>query len=515
MGWRDDPVAAPPAASGGGWQSDPVVGAPASPVAQGRSRLATSSLGRMLATAAGNAGLTMVGPVGSAISGLLSPDTKGRIAETAAESVAPAVSGMVAGPAAGYAGIAGSVLPGPQGQGANWAQATQQALTYAPRTASGQAGASALAIPGNTLDKYAGQAGGAIAEATGSPALGAATKTAIDVGVPSLVGRGVMKIADKVFPEPQAPAPTVAELKARADASYAAARSSPEIAPQSGLQPVISDVERALTDNGYDPQLHPATSRALNKLYEEATRPDVQGHNATGLEAVRRVLTNAENNAYNARNWDDYRIANLVTDRFDKMLSEAAPSASADLNEARSTFSTMRKTQTIEQIINRAENAANGQNQAGYENALRIQFKQLADSKRFAQFTPDEQAAILQTARGSGWFQNTARNVGRGAVRGPITAGFTALLAASHGSPLALAGILLTEVARHSATAMRQGDAMAVRDLVASGGQAVQPQAVPIPPEIAAAPALLAPVNADRNQENQLVPRRNALARRP
>jgi hypothetical protein len=273
---------------------------------------------------------------------------------------------------------------------------------------------------------------------------------------------------------------------------------------------VIADVEQTLTAEGYDPELHPATARSLNRLYQEATRPDIAGHNATGLEAVRRVLTSAENKAYNSQNWDDYRIANLVTDRFDQMMKDAAPTASADFNEARSTFSTMRKTQTIEQLINRAENATGAQNQAGYENAIRIQFRQLADSKRFNQFTPDEQAAILQTARGSGWVQNTARNIGRGAVRGPVTAGFTALLAASHGSPLALAGILLTEIARHSATSMREGDALAARNLVASGGKATPaPVAPPISPEVAAAPALLAPAN--QYDTRRLVNQRNSL----
>src|SRR5260221_602904 len=50
------------------------------------------------------------------------------------ESALKAATSMVSTPLSGFAGIAGAVLPGPQGQGSNWVGKVQDALTYEPRT---------------------------------------------------------------------------------------------------------------------------------------------------------------------------------------------------------------------------------------------------------------------------------------------------------------------------------------------------------------------------------------------
>ena len=47
-------------------------------------------------------------------------------------------TGMIAEPVAGLAGIAGSVLPGPEGQGARFVEGTREAMTYSPRSQPGQ-----------------------------------------------------------------------------------------------------------------------------------------------------------------------------------------------------------------------------------------------------------------------------------------------------------------------------------------------------------------------------------------
>ena len=57
----------------------------------------------------------------------------------ATEALGSIASSAVAEPVAGLAGIAGTLLPGEQGQGAKWVDKTRQALTYEPRTATGQA----------------------------------------------------------------------------------------------------------------------------------------------------------------------------------------------------------------------------------------------------------------------------------------------------------------------------------------------------------------------------------------
>lgn len=97
-------------------------------------------------------------------------------------------SGAVAAPVAGLAGLAGAILPGPEGQGARAVHAVQDALTYTPKTPIGQGITKAVTYPFQKLAEGAEAAGGAAAEKTGSPASGALANTAIQA-IPLMLGR--------------------------------------------------------------------------------------------------------------------------------------------------------------------------------------------------------------------------------------------------------------------------------------------------------------------------------------
>jgi hypothetical protein len=103
-------------------------------------------------------------------------------------------SGTLAAPLSGLAGIAGSVLPGPAGQGADWVNKTQEALTYEPRTDVGKMATAAVAYPGQKIAQGADYVGGKVADVTGSPAAGAAANTAIQA-LPLAVSKAASKVA--------------------------------------------------------------------------------------------------------------------------------------------------------------------------------------------------------------------------------------------------------------------------------------------------------------------------------
>jgi hypothetical protein len=69
-----------------------------------------------------------------------------------------AISGMGSSVAGGLAGIAGAMLPGPQGQGADWARSIQDMGTYQPRSDAGKAASEFIASPSvfNDASKYLG-----------------------------------------------------------------------------------------------------------------------------------------------------------------------------------------------------------------------------------------------------------------------------------------------------------------------------------------------------------------------
>lgn len=108
----------------------------------------------------------------------------------ALETAGALATGSVASPIAGYAGIAGAVLPGPKGQGADWAERTQRALTYQPKTQMGQALTDFLSYPFEQFAKGADWVGGKVTDVTGSPALGATANTAINAAPMLLAHKG-------------------------------------------------------------------------------------------------------------------------------------------------------------------------------------------------------------------------------------------------------------------------------------------------------------------------------------
>lgn len=76
-----------------------------------------------------------------------------------AEAAGSLASGFVSQIPAGLAGLAGIMLPGPEGQGARWVEAVQNALTYRPRTAAGQSTLATIQKPLELLDRAASVTG--------------------------------------------------------------------------------------------------------------------------------------------------------------------------------------------------------------------------------------------------------------------------------------------------------------------------------------------------------------------
>ena len=106
----------------------------------------------------------------------------GEVARTMVQNpVATAVSGL--------AGIAGTILPGPAGQGANWVERVNKALSYEPQTKTGRQATEVLAVPGQLAEEYIAEPiGSAVAQV--SPAAGAITKGAITAAPLALGLRG-------------------------------------------------------------------------------------------------------------------------------------------------------------------------------------------------------------------------------------------------------------------------------------------------------------------------------------
>jgi plasmid stabilization system protein ParE len=243
--------------------------------------------------------------------------------------------------------------------------------------------------------------------------------------------------------------------------------------PQSGFSGLIQKAEKMLTDEAFDPSQHPRTQAALNRLYEEGSRPGIQGFSPQGAEVVRRHLMNAEEAAIGdiknpaVGGSADSRLAGKLLDDFDDFMDEQLAQAGPEYRNARTLWSTQLKSAEIERLFERAKNQAGQFSISGMDNALRTQFKQLADNpRRLRRFNEAEREAILKVARGDA-SQYTLTLLGKLAPTGniPLISLYTAeSTAPGSGYILGATGI----AAKLGATALRKSRARAVDELVRS-----------------------------------------------
>lgn len=126
-------------------------------------------------------------------------------------------SRLVAGPAGLAAGTAGLVMPGPTGQGADWMEKTQNALTYEPRGKDAQAAVGAVMAPFEAIAEGAQTAGQFVARKTDLPFAGSLTEATINMA-PALVAAGVRGMRPKATSK--APEMLTAEDRANLDKLY-------------------------------------------------------------------------------------------------------------------------------------------------------------------------------------------------------------------------------------------------------------------------------------------------------
>lgn len=162
------------------------------------------------------------------------PVTEG-VGETALQ-MAGGMAGAAAGGARGIYDVA-------TGQGTDKAvediESTERALSYEPKTKAGKAVSSAVAAPFTWFAGKADQAGAAVAEASGSPALGAAANVAIQAA-PAVVGKamgeGVSQLRGAAAAREAATRPRVEPTVDPSPAPSAAATAQPAAQPAAPVQ---------------------------------------------------------------------------------------------------------------------------------------------------------------------------------------------------------------------------------------------------------------------------------------
>lgn len=428
-------------------------------------------------------------------------------------------SSMVAAPIAGIAGIGQGLknLVSPGMPAGNRTQAMQEAMTYQPRTQIGQAMTGAAAYPFEKLAQFGDYVGSGLAQSAdpnanivrrperaniprrmeGSPLAGAVANTVIQ-SFPALLARRVGGNAG-ARPSPVLPpattgegtaasetasaarrgaglakvseaAPTKEALKEAATAAYKRAEEAGAIISQDALTRAQQRIASALENDRLDSTLHPDTTAALKRFVNEKGPVTLEK-----LETLRRIAKDAEG----AQRPSDAKLAGDLVDSIDEFAEgltqkdfvSGTPEAVAANKAARNYWSRARKAEELDYLMERAQNNAGANfTQSGLENALRQQFKSLANNqRRMRLFTAEEQAAIRRVARGTPG-ENAIRLLGKMAPTGPVSTAISTGLGYLLGGPVGAAAVPIVGTAsRIGATRMTMRNAARANALVRRG----------------------------------------------
>jgi hypothetical protein len=289
-------------------------------------------------------------------------------------------------------------------------------------------------------------------------------------------------------------APTRAAVRTESQNAYDRATQAGVIVSPNSLQNAVQGITQQVTNAGFDAGLHPRVAAVLNRLQQEGQQPRTLDE----LEILRRVASGAA--ASNER--DERRLGRIIVGQIDRYVNNlGAPDLVAgnqagigELRTARNLWSRNAKADVFEQMVDRAQTTGGSvYTQSGYENALRGEFRRLANNDtRMRQFTADEQTEIRQIARG-GNIQNILRIVGKFSPTSVIAAPLSAGTGYVVGGPAAAVALPVTGLAARRASEQmmqRQVDDLINQILMGRPLQRGEPTMFNIP---AAGRGLLAP----------------------
>lgn len=322
--------------------------------------------------------------------------------------------------------------------------------------------------------------GGAHGFGTGEGGVGnrienAAVGAAFGGAIGGAAGGITSKLASK---RASAAIPKADDIKTQAQDAYKRAASAGLQIHQKPFQSAVKDITSAARKAGFDPQLHPAASAAFKRLIQDSSKPQTLEE----MEILRRILKDAASSATPG----ERRIASIAIEKMDDFLStlsvqhikagklrEAIPA----LKEARSLWAKSAKGEAVEQLLERAQTRAGGYSQSGYENALRVEFKQIAmNPKKMRLWSQDEQTMIKQIARGTNP-ELFMRFVGKFAPNGAVsTAVGTGLGAMVGGAPGAIALPTIAAGAKKGAEKAIVNNVNKFDEMVRSGGHLPAPK---------------------------------------
>lgn len=290
---------------------------------------------------------------------------------------------------------------------------------------------------------------------------------AIGAGAGALTG-GLLEGAGNAIARavaPKGPATrTAADLAQEGRALYDTATSAGVTVKPKAISHAAGNVTMKLKSFGFDKDLQPKTAVVAKKLLEARGK----ALDLAELDNIRKMAAGISREQSAASS--DRAAASIIVEQIDNIIDDAtnfsagSSQALAALKQAREVWKRKMKTETIEDIVEKAKNQA-----TGFENGLVIHLRALANNKtKFRAFSKEEQKLIKNVVR---------RGSGHGALRalgmlapnstfgGLVAGGTVAGSGILPGAALATAGGL----ARAGAGALTRGKVNTLQRAVSTG----------------------------------------------
>ena len=242
-------------------------------------------------------------------------------------------------------------------------------------------------------------------------------------------------------------------------------------AKQSGVELNANDfgnymkgIQKDLRSEGYDPRTMPKVAVALEEMQKTELPKDLDE-----LKTLRKFIVNAQKSS----DLEEKRVGTLLKDRFDDYVATIPESSVTSgskeglkaWKEARDAYAKLSKAEIFDDMIEIAKLEKGKYSQAGIEQSLYNQLKNLAkNDKRMRMFTAEEQAAIKKAAEGTD-LQNTLKFIGKFAPTSTVSS-ILPLLATSASAPVGILGTAAAIGSRAAAAQMRKNQVQQLANLM-------------------------------------------------
>lgn len=285
------------------------------------------------------------------------------------------------------------------------------------------------------------------------------------------VSAGISKLAGLLNRRP--PVMSAEQLKKAGTDAYNRAEQAGVVFKPEAIQRLQKSTYDDMAEFGFHPKNQPGASVAYDELARLAEGGNVS---LKGLDTARKVASGG----FAPQNPSNNALISKITERIDDFATNAKPedvltgdvaSANKALGEARDYWGRFRKTEKVNELLDRAGlNSGSTGSGGNVENATRQQLKRiLTDKKMMRGFTPDERAAVRKAVLGTPT-QNVLRLAGKLSPQGNGLMAALGLGGAAAGLPGAVPAMLGGMGAKKLSETMTARNAEMVKKLIASGG---------------------------------------------